>query len=63
MKNIKRSYENNKCKISGPTWNDKFELPHESYFVSDIKNYCKYIIKKQEIFTENPPIRIYTNKI
>ena len=25
-KNIKRSYNNNKFKISAPTWNDKFEL-------------------------------------
>ena len=23
-KNIKSSYNNNKCKISAPTWNDKF---------------------------------------
>ena len=27
MKNIKSSYNNNKFKISPPTWNDKFELP------------------------------------
>ena len=26
-KNIKSSYNNNKFKISAPTWNDKFELP------------------------------------
>ena len=25
--NIKRSYSNNKFKISAPTWNEKFELP------------------------------------
>ena len=30
-KNIKRSYNNNKFKISAPTWNDKFELPDGSY--------------------------------
>ena len=24
-RNIKSSYNNNKCKISAPTWNDKFE--------------------------------------
>ena len=35
-KNIKRSYNNNKLKISVPTWTDKFELPDESYSVSDI---------------------------
>ena len=26
-KNIKNSCNNNKLKISAPTWNDKFELP------------------------------------
>ena len=26
-KNIKSSYNNNKIKISAPSWNDKFELP------------------------------------
>ena len=35
-KNIKSSYNNNKFKISAPTWNDKFELPDGSYTVSDI---------------------------
>ena len=35
-KNIKSSYNNNKFKISAPTWNDEFELPDGSYFVSDI---------------------------
>ena len=35
-KNIERSYNNNKSKTSAPTWNDKFEWPDVSYFVSDI---------------------------
>ena len=26
-KNMKRSYKNNKLKISAPTWNEEFELP------------------------------------
>ena len=26
-KNIKSEYKNNKFKISGPTWNDTFDLP------------------------------------
>ena len=26
-KNMKSSHNNNKCKISAPTWNDIFELP------------------------------------
>ena len=33
--NIKSSYNNNKFKISSPTWNDKIELPNGSYSVSD----------------------------
>ena len=35
-KNMKKSYENNKFKISGPTWNKEFELPDGSCSVSDI---------------------------
>ena len=30
-KNIKSSCNNNKSKISAPTWNDEFELPDGSY--------------------------------
>ena len=32
-KNIKSSYNNNKFKISAPTWNDEFELPDGSYSI------------------------------
>ena len=32
-KNIKKSYKNNKFKISAPTWNEKFQLPDGSYSV------------------------------
>ena len=35
-KNLKSSYNNNKFKLSAPTWNDKFELPDGLYSVSDI---------------------------
>ena len=45
-KKIKRSYNNNKFKTSEPTWNNKFELPDESYSVSDIQDYFEYIKKK-----------------
>ena len=38
-KDIKSSYNNNKFKISAPTWNDKFELPDKSYSISDIQDY------------------------
>ena len=42
-KNIKNSYNNNKFKISAPTWNDKFELPDGSYSILDIQDYFEYI--------------------
>ena len=61
-KNIKTLGKNSKCKISAP-WNDKFEIPDGSYSVSDIQDYFGYIIKKHKTVTENPPIRIYVNKI
>ena len=44
-KNIKSSYNNNKFKISAPTWNDKFELPDGSYSVSDIHENFEYLKK------------------
>ena len=34
--NIKSSYNNNKFKISAPTWNKELTLPEGSYSVSDI---------------------------
>ena len=36
-KNIKRTYKNNKFKISAPIWNEEFELADGSYSVSDIQ--------------------------
>ena len=45
-KNVKNSYNNNRFKISAPTWNDKFELPDVSYSVSDIPDYFEYILEK-----------------
>ena len=41
----KKSYKNNKFKISAPTWNEEFELPVESYSISDIQDYFKCILK------------------
>ena len=43
---FKKSYKNNKFKISALTWNGEFELPDGSYSVSDIQDYFKYIFKK-----------------
>ena len=50
-KNIKSEYNNNKLKIWAPTWNDTFDLPDGSYSVSDIQDYCGFIIKKHEALT------------
>ena len=50
-KNIKSEYNNNKFKISAPTWNDTFDLPNGSYSIADIQNYFGYIIKKHETIT------------
>ena len=62
-KNIKSEYNNNKFKISAPTWNDTFDLPDGSYSIADIQDHFEFIIKKHETLTENPPIQIYPNKI
>ena len=43
---MESSYNNNKFKLSAPTWNDKFELPDGSCSVSNIKDYFEYILKK-----------------
>ena len=57
-KNIKSQYNNNKFKISAPTWNNKFDLPDGSYSISGIQDYFEVIVKKHEYLTENPPIQI-----
>ena len=62
-KNIKSSYNNNKFKISAPTWSEEFELSDGSYSVSDIKDYFEHILKKHSESVDNPSIRIYVNKI
>ena len=35
-KNIKSENNNNKFKISAPTWSDAFDLPDGSYSIADI---------------------------
>ena len=46
-KNIRKQYKNNKLKKIVPACNNEFELPDDSYSVSDIQDYFEYIIKKQ----------------
>ena len=58
-KNIKSPYNNNKFKISGPTWNDKFELAGGLYSVSNIQDYFEYILKKHRENVDKPSVQIY----
>ena len=60
--NIKSLYNNNKFKISVPTWSEEFELPDGSYSISDILDYFEYILKKHNESVDNPSIIIYINK-
>ena len=62
-KNVKSTYNNNKFKISAPTWNETFDLPDGSYNISEIQDYIEYIIKKHKTIGENAPILIYANTI
>ena len=61
-KNFKSEYNNNKLKISAPTWSDTFDLPDGSYSASDIQDYFEHIIKKHETIADNPPVQIDVNK-
>ena len=38
-KNVKSSYNNDKFKISAPTWSEEFKLTDGSYSISDIQDY------------------------
>ena len=62
-KNIKKSYKNNKFKISTPTWNEEFELADGSYSISDIQDYFEYTLRKHGEKTVKPSIITYTNII
>ena len=63
METIKCSYNNNKLKISAPTWSDEFELPDRSYSISDIQDCFEYVLKKHSENVDNPSIIMYVNKI
>ena len=52
-KSVKSTYNNNKFKISAPTWNETFDLPDGSYNISELQDYIG----------ENAPILIYANTI
>ena len=63
MEKYKRSYSNNKFKISALSWNDKFELPDGLYSVSNIQDYFEYIFKKHGENIDKPLVEIYVKKI
>ena len=48
-KNITSTYDNNRFKISAPTWNDEFDLPDGSYSTADIQDYFELIIKNTKL--------------
>ena len=56
VENIRQQCKYNQSKIKDPTWNDDFEWPGGSYYMSDIQNYIEYVIKKHETLTSVPPI-------
>ena len=62
-KNIKDTYNNNKFKISAPTWNEEFELLDGSYSVSEIQDYFEYFLKKHGEDIDKPSVMIHVNKI
>ena len=61
-KNIESSYNNNKFKISAPTWNDEFKLPDGWYSVFDIQNYFEYILKQHKENIDKSSVNIYVSK-
>ena len=62
MEEYKTLYQRNKFKMLGATWDKQFELPDESYSVSDIQDYFEYIIKKHETLVDKSSVQIYVNK-
>ena len=61
-KNVKSSYNNNKFKISAPTWNETFDVPDGSYSTAALQDYFEYIIKKHETVTSTYPVLMYVNR-
>ena len=55
-RNIKSSCNNNKFKISAPTWNDEFELPDGFYSVSHIEYYFEYVLEKHGEDIDEPSV-------
>ena len=61
-KNIKSVYNNNKFKISAPTWNDEFDLLDGLYSISDIQDYCEFINKSTKLWLKILPYKFTSVK-
>ena len=61
-KNIKSTYNNNKCKFSAPTWILLIYLVVH-ILLQTLKDYFEFIIQKHKTLTEDSPIEIYPNRI
>ena len=59
---MKSSCNNNKFKMSAPTWGDEFKLPDGSYSISHIQDYFENVLKKHCENVDNPSIKKYVNK-
>ena len=47
-KHLRKQCKSNRLKKIVPTWNDEFELPGDSYSVSDIEDCIEYITKNMK---------------
>ena len=49
MEKLKLEYNNNKFKISAPTWNDTFDLSDGSCSIVDIQDYFSTLLKNMKL--------------
>ena len=49
MEKCKSEYNNNKFKISAPTWSDTFDLSDGSYSIVDIQDYFSTLLKNMKL--------------
>ena len=65
--NIKEQYNNNKFRLSGPTWSEDVTLPDGRYETYQIQNcFLDEVIKKHESSVksnEQSPVLIFANRI
>ena len=62
MEKTKTSYNNNKFKISAPTWNDKFDLP-DGFYIKYSRLFWVYLKKEHGENLDKPSAKICLNKI